>query len=44
MNTRYRTVTAAAIVVTLGVGAAGCGRYSVGALRAQKAYKDANEL
>lgn len=44
MNTRYQTVTAAAIVVTLGVGAAGCGRYSVGALRAQKAYKDANEL
>jgi tetratricopeptide (TPR) repeat protein len=44
MNTRYRTVTAAAIVVTLGVGAAGCGRYSVGSLRAQKAYKDANEL
>lgn len=44
MNTRYQTVTAAAIVVTLGVGAAGCGRYSVGSLRAQKAYKDANEL
>jgi tetratricopeptide (TPR) repeat protein len=44
MNTRYRTVTAAAIVVTLGVGAAGCGRYSIGSLRAQKAYKDANEL
>jgi tetratricopeptide (TPR) repeat protein len=44
MNTRYRTVTAAAIVVTLAVGAAGCGRYSIGALRAQKAYKDANEL
>ena len=44
MNTRYRTVTAAAIVVTLGVGTAGCGRYSIGSLRAQKAYKDANEL
>jgi tetratricopeptide (TPR) repeat protein len=44
MNTRYRTVTAAAIVVTLGVGTAGCGRYSISALRAQKAYKDANEL
>ena len=44
MNTRYRTVTAAAIVVTLGVGTAGCGRYSIGALKAQKAYKDANEL
>jgi tetratricopeptide (TPR) repeat protein len=44
MNTRYRTVTAAAIVVTLGVGTAGCGRYSIGSLKAQKAYKDANEL
>jgi tetratricopeptide (TPR) repeat protein len=44
MNTRYRTVTAAAIVVALGIGTAGCGRYSIGSLRAQKAYKDANEL
>jgi len=43
MTMRYRTATAAAIVVTLGVGAAGCGRYSFGALKAQKAYKDANE-
>ena len=44
MNTRYRTATAAAIVVTLAIGTAGCGRYSFSALRAQKAYKDANEL
>lgn len=44
MNTRFRTVTAAAIVVSLGIGTAGCGRYSLSALRAQKAYKDANEL
>ena len=44
MKTRYRTVTAAAIVITLGVATAGCGRYSISALRAQKAYKDANEL
>lgn len=43
MNTRFRTVTAAAIVVALGAGTAGCGRYSISALRAQKAYKDANE-
>ena len=42
MNTRYRTVTAAAIVVALGIGTAGCGRYSIGSLRAQKAYKDFN--
>ena len=44
MNTRYRTATAVAVVLTLGVAAAGCGRYSFGALKAQKAYKDANEL
>ena len=41
---RYRTVTAAAIVATLAMGTVGCGRYSFGALKAQKAYKDANEL
>ena len=41
---RYRTVTAVVIVVGLGLATAGCGRYSIGALKAQKAYKDANEL
>jgi tetratricopeptide (TPR) repeat protein len=44
MKTRYRTVAAAAVVITVGIGTAGCGRYSWGALKAQKAYKDANEL
>ena len=44
MKTRYRTVTAAAVVMTVGLATAGCGRYSLSALRAQKAYKDANEL
>ncbi|MDQ3487932.1 MAG: tetratricopeptide repeat protein, partial [Acidobacteriota bacterium] len=44
MTTRYRMVTATAIVVAVGVATAGCGRYSVGALKGQKAYKDANEL
>jgi tetratricopeptide (TPR) repeat protein len=44
MTMRYRTATAAAIVLTLGVGASGCGKYSIGALKAQKAYKDANDL
>jgi tetratricopeptide (TPR) repeat protein len=44
MTMRYRTAAAAAIVVAFGVGAAGCGKYSLGALKAQKAYKDANEL
>lgn len=37
-------VTATAIVVAAGVATAGCGRYSIGALKGQKAYKDANEL
>ena len=37
-------VTATAMVVAVGVATAGCGRYSVGALKGQKAYKDANEL
>ena len=44
MKTRYRTVTAAAVAITVSIGAAGCGRYSLSALKAQKAYKDANEL
>lgn len=44
MKTRYRTVTAAAVVIAVGLATAGCGRYSLNALRAQKAYKDANEL
>jgi len=44
MTTRYRMVTATAIVVAVGVATAGCGRYSIGALKGQKAYKDANEL
>lgn len=44
MKTRYRTVTAAALVIAVGLATAGCGRYSLSALRAQKAYKDANEL
>jgi len=42
MKTRYRTA-AAAVVITVAIGGAGCGRYSVSALKAQKAYKDANE-
>lgn len=37
-------VTVAALVVGVGVATAGCGRYSIGALKAQKAYKDANAL
>ena len=44
MKTRYRTVAATAVVVTVAIGTTGCGRYSWSALKAQKAYKDANEL
>lgn len=44
MTTQYRLVTVAALVAGLGVATAGCGRYSIGSLKAQKAYKDANEL
>ena len=32
------------MVVGVGVATAGCGRYSIGALKAQKAYKEANDL
>jgi tetratricopeptide (TPR) repeat protein len=44
MTTRFRQVAAATLVVGVGVGAAGCGKYSLSSLRAQKAYKEANEL
>lgn len=41
---RYRMATAAALVISVGLGSAACGRYSLTALKAQKAYKDANDL
>lgn len=44
MTTRFQQVAAATLVVGVGVGAAGCGKYSLGSLKAQKAYKEANEL
>ena len=40
---RYRAAVAA-VIVTAGMGTAACGRYSLDALRAQKAYKEANDL
>jgi tetratricopeptide (TPR) repeat protein len=43
MTMRYRAA-AAALVVSVGVGSAACGRFSFTALKAQKAYKDANNL
>lgn len=44
MTMRYRTVAVAALAIGVGLGTAGCGRYSLDALRAQKAYKEANDL
>ena len=44
MTTRFQQVAAATLVVGVGVGAAGCGKYSLSSLKAQKAYKEANEL
>ena len=44
MTTRFQQVAAATLVVGVGLGAAGCGKYSLGSLKAQKAYKEANEL
>src|SRR6266545_3848588 len=45
MTTMRRTSAAAvALVLGLSVAAAGCGKYSWGALKAQKAYKEANVL
>lgn len=44
MTMRYRTATAAALVIGVGLGSAACGRYSLTSLKAQKAYKDANNL
>ena len=44
MTTRFRTHSATlAIVLGLSVLTAGCGKYSLGALKAQKAYKEAND-
>lgn len=44
MTMRYRAATTAALVISVGLGSAACGRYSFTALKAQKAYKDANTL
>lgn len=43
MTTRFQQVAAATLVVGVSVGVAGCGKYSLNSLRAQKAWKDANE-
>lgn len=41
---RYRTVTVAALVVAAAIGTAGCGRYSIKSLKAQKSWKEGNDL
>ena len=43
--TTHRTTSAAAtaLVLTLSLGAGGCGKYSFSALKAQKAYKEGND-
>ena len=41
---RYRTAATVALVIGVGMASAGCGRYSITSLKAQKAYKDANNL
>ncbi|HXW06207.1 MAG TPA: tetratricopeptide repeat protein [Vicinamibacterales bacterium] len=41
---RFTAVSAAAVIVGLAVGAAGCGKYSFSSLRARKAYLEANDL
>ena len=44
--TRIRTTSGATVALVLGMSlaTAGCGKYSFGALKAQKAYKEANNL
>jgi tetratricopeptide (TPR) repeat protein len=44
MTTRYRTVSAVALVIAVAFGTTACGRYSLDALKAQKAYKEGNDL
>lgn len=44
MTMRYRTLAVTALVLSVGGGTAACGRYSLDSLRAQKAYKEANDL
>ena len=43
MTMRYR-MAVTALVVGVGLGTAACGRYSLDGLKAQKAYKEANDL
>lgn len=45
MTTQFRTVSpvAVALVVGLSLVAAGCGKYSISSLKAQKAFKEAND-
>jgi tetratricopeptide (TPR) repeat protein len=42
MTTRVRMVSTLAVVLGISLAAGGCGRYSLNALKAQKAWKDGN--
>ena len=44
MTMRYRMVAVTALVVGVGLATAACGKYSLDGLKAQKAYKEANDL
>lgn len=45
MSRRFQRarIAAVAVVVAAGIALAGCGRYSLGSLKAQKAFKEAND-
>jgi tetratricopeptide (TPR) repeat protein len=42
MTTRVRMASTLAVILGIGLAAGGCGRYSLNALKAQKAWKDGN--
>jgi tetratricopeptide (TPR) repeat protein len=42
MTTRFRTLSAVAVILGLSLAVTGCGRYSLNSLKAQKAWKDGN--
>jgi tetratricopeptide (TPR) repeat protein len=44
MTMRYRILAVTALTVGVGLSTVACGRYSLSALKAQKAYKEANDL
>ena len=45
MTTRFRSLSPVAVAMVVGISltAAGCGKYSIGSLKGQKAFKEAND-